>query len=290
MGPAQNGFSSNSASFPHAYSAGPIVSGGDGAVSRPDAGKKKRTWAIIAGVGFLILAVALAVVAVVINGGRREVSGNIRETFNRYANYVLYGNDSMEDVADYDEEKSTVLEAKITDSNYLNEAVDLYTAFYNKTADETTEAISGIELGNVNDWYGYLIGRQNIKIMDMMEMFKVFLNDGVNAAREYANGFYNEESDNYLIQLEQSYRVTRVNDQLRLWEIYRDAGCYSSGKVEQICIEEVSNDATADLLKSLGRMDEEISEMPSSIARNIVNQCISLVKAFNGEGVSNEEN
>ncbi|MBR2830824.1 hypothetical protein IKE83_00495 [Candidatus Saccharibacteria bacterium] len=70
MGPAQNGFSSNLASFPPAYSAGPIVSGGDGAVSRPDAGKKKRTWAIVAGIGFLILAVALAVVAVVMNANR----------------------------------------------------------------------------------------------------------------------------------------------------------------------------------------------------------------------------
>ena len=144
--PRANTFSNAPEFFNQAV--GDIVLANDNAKAQK---KKNKKFAILAAIVLGALAITIVVILVV-SGINQPSANKVKTAFNRYANYVLYGEEKDSNIGEYDESAHYTIMDKLvnTDDNYnkrLKELFDIFYKAYNAAAE------SGLyEKGGMNDY------------------------------------------------------------------------------------------------------------------------------------------
>ena len=204
---------------------------------------------------------------------------NYREAFNEYANYILYGEDSLKNIANtYESDTSYAIWQAADEKNetFFNKAK----ALFNNIVEQLRNSESDIDLvlfngyANVFDFY-YLYntspGISNINILEK------YIQDGEEATSEYINNNYKvfEESSN----LAQSYaRSQKELDLLTLEQIsiaYSN-DCIENGTIDQNCLDSLE----INFLEQKYDLQKNVQSITYDASRDIVIGCFTVADSI----------
>ena len=179
-----------------------VYSSGGDIVLAPSGGAKKKRWPIVVAVLLFLIAIGAGVGAWIMSqpqgggnggssGGSGTSSNSLREKFNNYANYVLFGKD---DVGDFD--YSLISE---TMPYFMSEGlnIDYYVGVAQDKYDNLAKVYNGIyDLSNLELYFQYYAAIQHIDISDLIDIYR-------------NNGF-----DDATMIIRNNYRVSGLNQDL----------------------------------------------------------------------------
>jgi len=245
-----NSLPDNSSEIPMgAFEAGDIVLPASGS---PKKGRK--------GLVFLILVFVL-----VLGGGGYlyfsssfRYSGDIRESFNKYANFLLYGKESTEDMnAEYSFTEDYYVIQQINDRDHFADFISKS----NSLRDAVNKHIETLESNKNNDiivqWNILIKKSQFVEVyyakdfLGYSSIESYYVENGAEKTKEFVVNYYtnNYKENDYLNSLI-DYNTQRGNAVVERLEIFNSLGCIS--KVEDLaCFEQRANDeqkASADAL------------------------------------------
>ena len=276
-------FSSGGAG-PNGFST-PVSSGANDDIilsgSAPQKSNRKLIIGIVVGVILLIGAVAGFLMMQGKNGGL-GVSESSKEKFNRYANYLLYGNDSTNALeGEYNENDGAAIYTALVEDSKI---VIPYADSVGKYWDEYSSSTSNFTLSNdvTRDDYDkrvqfmVLFLKSSIKMNPdkIAELAETSTKADINKALDaYFDGFKQFDFGEAMafVTFGRQYYEGRAE----LLMMLQDAGCISSGddnNTQPTCSEQVlteSNDKGEEVVNNYVKMNEQIKNIVKYLVENV---------------------
>ena len=256
---------------------------------------KKRRWPFVV-IGVLALvAVVLGVVMGVTNmGGGNNTSSalSVEQSFNNVANYVLYGEDSSEDIGWYDPTRlyyfsNTLLEGSDEDNvQFVDDIVNRWDYFKDKNSaflmenDEDGALVEWTEI--ISNYMLFLRDYYETDIFGTDEIQSFYLENGMLKTMELITEKYKRFS------LEESPEVYHeyyelVSDlhamELRAMESYDAAGCFVDGQLVHECVLSV-NTASEDNALNYSSLYRKLELMVRNTMNNLEKSMFSFSNAM----------
>lgn len=175
----------------------PIMSpvGEDIVLSHNQPMKKKKTWFIFAVLGVAFVGIVIAVFAVIMmmNGGKNNGGESTQQAFNRYANYLLYGNDNNESVEAFIPSDTYYIDENYSSSEYVANLKELFSNFYNSIGDD--ERLKGISLLLSEEKINFLVDYSKFEFVDVESFRSVYENRGIEATKKTIYEIYGLTED-----------------------------------------------------------------------------------------------
>ncbi len=241
--------------------------------------EKKKNMKKIAIIALAVLVAAAVIIAVIllIQQSAKPSAGKVRTAFNRFANYVLYGEEKDGDIGELSETtRYTMMDKYInTDETFNNRFKELFDNFYKEY---NAAAKNGIykkgEMGNyraiVHDVYNSFDMDKGFSYDDIVGLYKTYSATIVNEQISQKYETYKKSSDS---QLTNSWYKARSAIS-RIVEIYNGNGCIYLGRIEWSCSADPSS--SQDLKEALA----DAAEYMASEKREYENARINIWRSL----------
>ena len=220
------------------------VGSGKGDVLVRGGASKRRLLAISGVVLFSVTLIGVAIFALIMTTNRANNPELTLETkFNRYANYLLFGEEKDEKPRgefdlDTTYEVDRQLKAKNIDENYwqttrtlLSDTIMGYSGMEKTAAPELGSVLDGYKMT-----YDFIYLYRQLGDINKSSVIATYLNSGVVAAEEEIANFYGRFSNSEL-QIAKEYtkqRIAQNSALVKLYEIYNSIGCIQDGEIDEI--------------------------------------------------------
>lgn len=232
---------------------------------------KKKVLLFLAAIG--VVGLIAGVCLIVVNGGFLNSGVSIDKmhaSLNRYANYLLYGNDSSETVA-YDATWTTKNLDRVLNKGqdeakgYIDELEILYDGFvadfygsreYTERLDEEDMQFYDLTLDNNKEALDALSLFVSTPELKRKEMWQIYLEKGLDALIEVAEERYDVflKSQSANLRKLGNMKILEANTIGGLYELYRQFGCIEGDRLSDYCVEEVSR--REDVAEQLSVLDD----------------------------------
>lgn len=258
------------------------VSNGTGDIILNGGGEKKSKKGVIVGV---VVAVVLAVVGVGIWFLIQNLTGNgmtaIRNSFNEFANYFLYGTESAQDIeGTYQYGDSYWLaDGGHTDeqiAEHFRTAEEKYQKFYKAYTEYTAKhanAVSAETKTKVDEYYNnldllnYLHKYPNLSANDILNAYSEVSDEIDGAITEYYGEFLKSTVQNTRDYADEY--ISNIYSLIGAFRTYENNGCFNNGVVARRCLQDTTNDLIIEankqyndflaFYKTRAELDREIS-------------------------------
>ncbi|MEE0887726.1 MAG: hypothetical protein U0L97_00750, partial [Candidatus Saccharimonadaceae bacterium] len=232
---------------------------------------KKKVLLFLAAIG--VVGLIAGVCLIVVNGGFLKGGVSIdkmHSSLNRYANYLLYGNDSSETVA-YDVTWTTKNLDRVLNKGqdeakgYIDELEILYDGFvadfygsreYTERLDEEDMQFYDLTLDNNKEALDALSLYVSTPELKRKEMWQIYLEKGLDALIEVAEERYDVflKSQSANLRKLGNMKILEANAIGGLYELYRQYGCIEGDRLSDYCVEEASR--REDVAEQLSVLDD----------------------------------
>lgn len=220
MDPSYNSFGSFGSGGTSGGQPGVIVSAPQAVVT--SAQKKKSYRWLIAVVILLLIGVGVGVgVFVLMKGGVVGAGENgFEKSFNIYANFLLYGEDSDKNVDEFNATDTFAIDEKCDDRNYLEKLLVLQEASVGEYNDDRPDYLIDVPFSAMQERIEFLILYSGLNKLDEGTLYDKYESDGADAARAYIEDFYvdTDADGNYLLKLAKEYGEKRSMALVTAWE------------------------------------------------------------------------
>ena len=259
--------------FSIANSAGSVAGNEDVVLASNGKAKssKKKILLFLAAIG--VVGLIAGVCLIVVNGGFLKGGvpiDKMHSSLNRYANYLLYGNDSSETVA-YDVTWTTKNLDRVLNKGqdeakgYIDELEILYDGFvadfygsreYTERLDEEDMQFYDLTLDNNKEALDALSLYVSTPELKRKEMWQIYLEKGLDALIEVAEERYDVflKSQSANLRKLGNMKILEANTIGGLYELYRQFGCIEGDRLSDYCVEEVSR--REDVAEQLSVLDD----------------------------------
>lgn len=267
----------------------PVASGTGDIVLQPETPQKSKKPLIL--VILIILLLIGAFVAYFVatsnnNNSQISVSTDTKTSFNRYANYLLYGEDSDNALeGEYDGENSYTLYDKINSNDeqgFFEKTQSLLEEFgdgFHKTNSINEELQSLVDnyIGNFEIFKHHELNGD----IDFNTLGKQYVDNGFESTKSWITSYYSD-----LVNSEYNNAKQYGENQTNYWKLTADLlqkadnnGCLQNGAFEADCLNNsVSEEANTELSKYKENILNSLNVAESSIVKN----CWEISKMLNG--------
>jgi len=203
-----------------------------------DAKRKRKKIALIAVAVLLVIGAGLGAFFL-IQQANKPSANRVKTAFNRYANYVLYGEEKDSDIGAYSATTAyTILDKYVNpDENYNNRLKELFDRFYSEyTAavesnvykkDETIDGYKGVAM---TVYYSFEMDKKLSLLAIYDDMGNKSKEDLLSEIKEKSD-WYNEQS----VLSSESWYAAMVS-RVALAELYGNSGCLEKGEIDENCV------------------------------------------------------
>lgn len=254
--------------------------------------KKKSRLPLILLATFAVIAVIGGVVFVAVSGsgkdGGEEPAVSVeaaREQFNRFANYILYGEPSSVLTGSYTRGKSYELDVQAEnaeyDSEFWNTALNLLNNtvnIYESLGDAANSSLLSFLKSYQQD---FLFLNQYVSLKDLTvdALFETYIERGAEGTKNYISDYYYE-----LGELESGYSesfaaklILRDSLFINGVKYYDTAGCLADGQLNDECMDNlVLGEAAFDLFSDLNDARQSVISEGEDIVRNLEQSCWTI--------------
>ena len=267
----------------------------------PTPTKKSKKWPVITIIVIIIVSIIGLIIWLFTNPNSSFQLGaqdaQVKELYNQYTNYILFGEDTANDVEEFDPTDTFFIDENYENEEFLINAQDLFQEFYEKFIDSNLTETTVVPVQSTKEHFEFLVQRLNVVPIDE-ELFQVYIESGKEAAIEYINNFYDlSDDENYLTELLKNLNKEYTLAELSEWEIYDNAGCRVDAQYDPACIAEIPYDALTGPATQLGDLESSIDNLTTSSINWIKDQCLEINLSLKGiisnieeEYVEDEEN
>lgn len=240
----------------------------------PQKPKKGLTIGIVLVVLILIIGGSALLFINTQNNGTKVIDNNlIKDSFNQYANYVLWEKDSTEQVEDFTIDDEFAIDEKNTDSIFLETCRSLFAIFAKDFVKSDFIRKTNAPLYVTDEYYDFLIQKNNLTPLSKEELFKFYATEGVDAAIIYLEDYYaNVDQSNYLMKTLVSYYKEYAKYLIEEWVIYDNAGCRENDIYNILCMENVSSETIDNASNILGNIEVSMNNLTTQSLENIKEQ------------------
>lgn len=236
---------------------GDIVLADENAVAQK---KKVKKIALIVVAALVVIGGGLAAF-LLLNQANKPSANKVKTAFNRYANYVLYGEEKDSDIGEYSAStRYTIMDKYIDyDENYNKRFKELFDKFYEEF---NAAAENGIyEKGGADGFKSAVYAVYDSFEMDKKYSFAQitddFLSKGKDGTTDIIESKYESSRERTTYRYPDDWRALRM-EYVKLLEIYSSNGCALFGSLEGNCAKKVNEgQEAAALLKSIENLGEE---------------------------------
>ena len=215
-------------------------------VAAADAKKKRKKIALIALIVVAVLAAGLGIFLLIVQLSKPTV-GSVKSAFNRYANYVLYGEEKDSDFGEYsDTAKYTILDKyDNVDENYNKRMKELFEKFYSQYNGaveqgiyKKDEAIDDYKEIVMSVYYGFEMD-ESISLNSIASSVISKGKEGYLKEISEKSKWYTEQGVSYLAEDWNNVMSAYAS----LAEAYNNAGCIVNGKIDYGCADGLADDS-----------------------------------------------
>ena len=210
----------------------------------------------------------------------------IQNKFNKYANYVLYGEDSVEQIQDFKAENVYAIDENINNNSFLKNADNLYSAFLEDFIGSDYDGKVSTSLLSTNEYYNFLIWKNDFSEIDKTELLQIYMDKGLGVAKDYIKNYYNDvDHSNSLVELFAKYDSEYAIYMVEEWAIYDEKGCRQDKSYDTTCIMNITNDEKIqNFAKHLYELEASINYLIPQTIETIKEQLQIYKKVIYGEG------
>lgn len=252
------------------------LSSGTGDIVIGDTGKKRKKWWVIGGIAGLVL-VIIIIVIVLLSGGllnwKGVFSGGLKSSFNKFANYVVNGTDSVDDIG----EKYSVSNSYYFVTNQKTE--EEQKLLYNDTSELLREFVNTYLNANKSEIKQEELLTSSIEDEDqLLEFMKVVYTkkpisnaDITSLYVEKGSGVKSDELDQYydFTGLKenkyasgfQSVLDSYISSWIAILGTYQSSGCLDK-YIDYVCVNNIADEAVVAKIESY---DEEMRNAMSDL-------------------------
>ena len=218
-------------------------------VAAADAKKKRKKVALIALAVVAVLAAGLGIFLLIVQLSKPSAS-SVKSAFNRYANYVLYGEEKNSDFGEYsDTVKYTILDKyDNVDENYNRRMKELFEKFYSQYNGaveqgiyKKDEAIDDYKEIVMSVYYGFEMD-ESISLNSIASSVISKGKEGYLKEISEKSKWYTEQGVSYLAEDWNNVMSAYAS----LAEAYNNVGCIVNGKIDYGCIENLAESSLAE--------------------------------------------
>lgn len=255
-------------------------------VAAADAKKKRKKIALIALAVVAVLAAGLGIFLLIVQLSKPSAS-SVKSAFNRYANYVLYGEEKNSDFGDLDEAvRYTIMDKYIdADDDYNERFKELFDQFY----EEYNAAVGdGLYAKGEMDTYRAIVH----DVYDTFDMDKSFSYDDI---VELYEAYSSVIVDDRISEKYESYKKNSDSKLSAIWyqkrsaisravAIYKESGCVYIGRFEWSC-GEIDLSGNEELKDAIAGINEYTAseELEYTSARINIWRSLWMVRDYLGE-------
>ncbi len=254
--------------------------------------KKSKKGLIIGLIVFVIILITVGTIFVVSyiqsqsGANIHKDSVAIQNKFNKYANYVLYGEDSVEQIQDFKAENVYAIDENINNNSFLKNANNLYSAFLEDFIGSDYDGKVSTSLLSTNEYYNFLIWKNDFSEIDKTELLQIYMDKGLGVAKDYIKNYYNDvDHSNSLVELFAKYDSEYAIYMVEEWAIYDEKGCRQDKSYDTTCIMNITNDEKIqNFAKHLYELEASINYLIPQTIETIKEQLQIYKKVIYGEG------
>ena len=248
---------------------GVISSGtGDVVLAPSGSGKSKKPW-IIAGIVAAVVAVASAVAAVVVMNGSKKLA---ESGFSRFANYVLYENESDTMIpGDYDANSKYAI-----DNTFEGWSIEKTTSFYDRAMTLWSDFKKA---------YVVTDDTENIynTISDSLAFLKVFFSVQVPDKNELKN-IYDEKGRDGVLSVMNSYMSAFYDLPKTVFDEYLDlAQFYTENAISMMRFEAENGVGNVEYAVNFGNSQNDLFNYARGLVTKLSKACFDMNNKINGE-------
>lgn len=272
----------------------PTISSGPGDINIGGE-KKSRKWLVIVVIVLLLAAVVGGVFALWKSGAFGGGSGssgsggggqvsNTQTAFNKYANYLLEGQESTNEITYFNVTDTYYIDENYNNTEYLDRLLSLRNDFV-----ASASANDGLAFSSIDDEVELLKTYSAGSAIDLNTLSERYASGGADAAKTYIKDAYlvSEDESSFITMLHE-YDVARNTARVEQWDYFNAMGCIVNGTSDQTCIENTSNgEVYKELVARLDDAETSYESIPRSIIRSLKNSCGNIIEIFKDDG--NEE-
>ena len=233
-------------------------------VAAADAKKKRKKIALIALAVVAVLAAGLGIFLLIVQLSKPSAS-SVKSAFNRYANYVLYGEEKSSDIGEYSDTTRYTIMDKYTDvdEDYNKNFKRLLDAFYNAYNDAVNEGT--YEKDGMDEFIDTAFAVYSTMELDSSYTLPQMANDYLAEGRENVLSKLEDKYNSYAEKTDSRYiydwRQTRL-EYLELVSDYVNEGCSATGSIDEQCAEAAAgrNASVQSRLAKIGELEEVETE------------------------------
>ncbi len=241
----------------------------------------------------LFIVICLTILAVIANKSKQQLLSPTEsaKAFNRYANYILYGENSDSNInGNYNRWNAYEFNRQLgqNNDNYWETALsmlDKSVMLYPKDSESTVL----LNLQNYQRNFYFFITYRNLEEPTADSIFNAYYTSGKNVAEEYVKSFYADQlpPTSSSAQAYVDAKLAQYQALIEYLTQYHDAGCLSSVGVDLLCV----NINTQQILELQEKMNAEAYEAElviQDLERTIVSDCWQISNQFQAL-IKNEE-
>ena len=288
MNPTQNDGFGNFGAPAGGFSGGnPQVNGGSimtGGLAQKSGHKK---WWV-----FLVVILVLAMIgggvfalwkSGVFGGG--TIAGNektIDEAFNEFANYLLYGEESTNEVEDFDVLDTYYIDENDGDIEYLDQLLVLFENF-RRIANSGDE----FKISAIDEEIEFLKEYRSDYVINIDDLFNFYVKDGTEGAKNYIDNIGTLIGDtNYYLNTYFALDSARADALIKEWDYLKNNGCIISGNLDEAYLKGVAgNEDFNKLAVEYGNLDDKYSSFPNTVVVSLKNYCSNINDELRGYDV-----
>lgn len=236
--------------------------------------KSHKKWIII-GVIALVVVVVLVVMFLIPRGGA-NLKGNGKEAFNRYANYLLYGNDSTAAISgEYDEgfrsKLNKVLDDEVNSSSTFAKNIEtLWGDFMGKSNNFTVS--DDLTRDSYNERVGFIATYlENYSNMDGEKLMQLVQNGSEKKVEQSINDYFSL-FNNYNFDEANTYKEEGRSLYNRIVEWARslkEAGCNTDEAMDGEECNSIYDSGENDVLNSLSITEGAVNSVADYLVKNV---------------------
>lgn len=211
-----------------------------------DAKRKRKKIALIAVAVLLVIGAGLGAFFL-IQQANKPSANRVKTAFNRYANYVLYGEEKDSDIGEYsDTARYTIMDKYLNrDDNYnkrLNELFEAFTKEYASAAENGLYEKDGIDYYK-DIYYAVYDSYELDNQLSFERIISLYESEGSEAAEEAIEDVYEQYGKNTDHRYVYDWYATRT-DYINVLDAFSTYGCLLSGAFDGQCLSNAANDPT----------------------------------------------
>lgn len=249
------------------FSQEPVSSGAGDIILDTGAGSggKSRKWIVV-------VLIVVVVLVVLVGGGvalwksgvlggesvepsdverRADSFEELKNYFNGYANFLIYGEESDAQVADFNPSDDLFIDSNWNNLDYLTNLSSKYEKFYNESNKDFLTSLGDLSLGISKDNIDFLIEYANVNWINAEDVYEKFNIGGKEAAVEYVEKYYDGSKDE-APSLAVEYDITRMLARINFWN-------HNAGPEEIGNSDERFNSLIKDAIKTLKMQCQNIN-------------------------------